>query len=142
MAYKTGRTKSFVNSRSKAALCIEILQVSHLAVFKDLGLRWAPSYSFMLEVKYGVQVDKNQDDTSRLRRRHTGNIIKFLLLRSLWSLEIWRYALTLRVPKWTNKPENSPFLNYLLFHSVKMSSSYRITLQKIIQRRVSNYIQT
>jgi len=53
-----------LNARSKPHSCIEYLQVSRLTLFKDLGWKSAPSYSFLLHVKYARQVDKSQEDSS------------------------------------------------------------------------------
>jgi len=38
-AYTTGPQNPMQNARSKAHLCIEILQVNHLTMFKDLLLK-------------------------------------------------------------------------------------------------------
>jgi len=51
----------------KAPLCIEYLQVGHLTLFKDLGLRLAPTYSFLHQGKSGIQGDKSQEDSSIVR---------------------------------------------------------------------------
>jgi len=37
--------------------------VSRSTLFKDLGLKWAPSYSFLLHVKFRIQIDKSQEDS-------------------------------------------------------------------------------
>jgi len=55
------------NARSKAPLCIEIFQVSRLTLLKNLRLKYAPIYSSLLQVEYGVLVDKSQEDSSIVR---------------------------------------------------------------------------
>jgi len=140
-ARTTGPQNPMHNVRCKPPLCIDILQVNRLTMFKDLGLKWVPSYSFLLHVKYGVQVDKNQGGSWLLSRSRVGNSSKFLLLRCICALEILRYALILRGAKWTNTLENSPFLNYLLLDGVKMSSRFQMTLCRIFKIKVSNYFK-